>query len=97
MGTHQNKNAIRKIERRLGVKERTQGVDFVEGGNAYEFAETNQDIRESIGQLNRSRVPNSKKLIVPNNLKNFAKKVVKRTGIGIENISGKILKKSRKK
>jgi len=47
MGTHQNKNAIRKIERRLGTKERTQGVDFVVGGNAYEFAETKEDISES--------------------------------------------------
>jgi hypothetical protein len=97
MGSHQNKNAIRKIEKRLGAKERVQGVDFVVGGNAYEFAETKEDITESVGQLNRSRVPGSKKLIIPNNLENFAKKAVKSTGIGIENISGKILKKSRKK
>ncbi len=96
MGKHQNKNAVRKIEKRLGVKERDQGVDFVVGGKAYEFAETKEDIKESIGQLNRSRVPNTKKLIVPNNLGNFAKEVTKGTGIGIENISGKNLKKSRK-
>lgn len=97
MGKHQNKNAVRKIENRLGVKERAQGVDFVVDGNAYEFAETKEDIRESIGQLKRSRVPRIKKLIVPNNLESFAKEVTKGTGIGVENISGKILKKSRNK
>lgn len=96
MGKHQNKTAVRKIEKRLGVKERAKGVDFVVSGNAYEFAETKQDIKESIGQLNRSRVPKTKKLIVPNNLESFAKKATRGTGIGIENISGKNLKKSRK-
>ncbi len=96
MGKHTNKEAIRKIEKRLRSKERPVGVDFVKGGNAYEFAESKDDIRSSIDQLNRSRVPGLKKLIVPNNLGNYAKDVTKGTGIGIENISGKILKKTRK-
>lgn len=95
MGKHQNESAVRKIEKRLSGKERPQGVDFVVNGNAYEFAENKQDIRDSIGQLNRSRVRGLKKLIVPNNLGKFAREVTKGTGIGIENISGRILKKSR--
>jgi len=96
MGKHTNRNAVGKIERRLGTKERSKGVDFVIKGNAYEFAETKNDILSSISQLNRSRVPGVKKLIVPNQLGNYAKKATRGTGIGIENISGKIVKKSRK-
>lgn len=79
------------------MKERAKGVDFVTRGRAFEFAETKQDIHESIGQLNRSRVSGPKNLIVPNNLKGFARIKTKGTGIGIENISGKVLKKSRRK
>ncbi len=97
MGKHANRNVIKKIERRLGTKERSKGVDFVKNGNAYEFAETREDIKTSISQLNRSRVPRAKKLIVPNQLGKFAKDVAQGTGLGIENISGKIIKKSRKK
>ena len=97
IGKHQNKSAVKKIEKRLGVKERSEGVDFVVGGKAFEFAETESDIKSSIEQLNRSRVAGPKKIIIPQKLSNYTRKSIKGTGIGIENISGTIIKKSRKK
>jgi len=84
------------IEKRLGVQERSNGVDFVVGGRAFEYAETKSDIRSSIGQLNKSRVPGMKKLIIPQKLSKYAIESTKGTGIGIENISGTVIKKSRK-
>ena len=97
MGTHRNRAAIKKIEKRLGTKERPIGIDFVTKGNGYEYAETKEDIKDSLNQLSRSRVPGTKKLIIPDNLRKVAIEMTKGTGFGIENISGTIIKKSRKK
>ncbi|OLS12161.1 MAG: hypothetical protein RBG13Loki_4227 [Promethearchaeota archaeon CR_4] len=96
MGKHTNRSAIERIEHRLGTKERGSGVDFVTRGRAYEYADRSQDVQESVGQLQRSRAPGSKTLIVPQNLVEKAIEETKGTGIGIENISGTQVKKPRR-
>ena len=75
MDKHSNRSVVRKIERRLGARERTKGVNFVKNGYPYEFAEIKQGIRNSINQLNRSRVLGTKKLLVPEQLCKYAKNV----------------------
>lgn len=96
IGKHQNENAVATIERRLRTKEHPKGVDFVVNGNAYEYAETKGDKITSISHLKKSRAPGTKKLIVPQKLANYSKEKSKGIGLGIENISGTIIKKTRK-
>jgi len=96
MGKHQNVNAIRRIESRIGTKERNTGVDFKTNRKAWEFAETKQDINHGINQLSKSRVSGQKTLVVPQRLAKTAKDAATGTGIRVENVGGKTLKKGRR-
>jgi len=97
MGKHKNIPAIGRIEKRLGVKERNVGVDFKKGQNLYEYAETVEDIKSSILQLQEEEAIGSKRLIVPDSLSGKAISLTEGTEIGVENISGTIKKRSKRK
>ena len=72
------------------------GVDLKPGNRAIEVATTEQDLRQSVGQLKRSR-KQVKYMAVPPSLLDLAKKLLKDTGIGIMDSNGKIRKRARRK
>jgi len=89
-----------KICKRLAKKFNTsclrEGVDLKPKDRAIEVATTESDLRQSVGQLRRSRKP-KKYMAVPSSLMSNAQGLLKGSGIGIMDEKGRIRKKSRRK
>ncbi len=73
-----------------------RGPDVKTREKVVEVAISDSDIYSSIKQLMRSRKP-KKYLAIPGYKADLAKRLTKGTGIGIMNLNGKIIKKSRKR
>jgi len=84
------------LAKRFRAKHREKGVDIVSKDRAIEVAVTENDLRQSIGQLNRSRAE-KKYMAVPPPLYDKAENLLKGTGIGIMNTRGDIRKRSKRK
>ena len=85
-----------RLAKKLGTKHRRKGVDIVYKDRAMEVAVTEEDLRQSVGQLKRSRTE-KKYMVVPTPLIPKASEILEDTGIGIMNTRGTIKKRSRKK
>ena len=88
--------AVDRLTKIFGGKHRRQGIDLVSKGLGIEVAVTDNDVKTSVRQLQRSRVQ-TKYLSVPSELVDRAKKQTKGTGIGVRNLRGTIKKRARRK
>jgi len=84
------------LAKKFGTKHRPKGVDIVFKDRSMEVAVTEEDLRQSVGQLKRSRAER-KYMVVPTPLIPKAREILEDTGIGIMNTRGTIKKRSRKK
>lgn len=84
-----------KLARKFKTKHRREGVDLVSKNRAMEVAVTPEDLRQSLGQLKRSRAT-KKYMVVPPPLYKEAEGLLKGSGIGIMNPRGQIRKRSKK-
>jgi hypothetical protein len=87
--------AATKLAKKLGTQHRRNGVDILSKGKAIEVAITKSDIYTSIRQLKRSRAPR-KFLAVPSSQASLARRLLMKSGIGVMNLRGKVLKRTRK-
>ena len=85
-----------RLAKKFKTKHRREGVDIKVGDRAVEVATTDSDLRQSVGQLRRSR-KEKKYLAVPRDKLRKAKELTEGTGIGVMGPSGKIVKRARKK
>lgn len=86
---------VARLAKKLGTQHRRNGVDILFKGKAIEVAITKSDIYTSVKQLKRSRA--SKRFIaVPSGQASLARRLLMKSGIGIMNLRGKVLKRTRK-
>lgn len=85
-----------RLAKKLGTKHRRKGVDIVHKDRGMEIAVTEEDVRQSLPQLKRSRAE-KKYMVVPTPLMPKTREILEDTGIGIMNTRGTIKKRSRKK
>ena len=88
--------AADRLAKKFETTHRQEGVDIRIPGMSIEVAVTDDDIRQSIGQLKRSRAE-KKFMAVPASKSDQAKKLLRGTGIGIMDLDGNIKKRTRKK
>ncbi len=85
-----------RLAKKFKTKHRRKGVDIISNNRAMEVATSQEDLHQSVPQLNRSRAA-KKYMVVPPSLYKKTKKLLKDTGIGMMNTNGNIKKRSRKK
>lgn len=88
--------AVDRIANKRGSKHKRKGVDIRHKDFAIEVAIGDSDLYQSMGQLRRSR-KKKKYIAVPSRKVKKARKLTKRTGIGVMNLVGDIKKRTRRK
>ena len=88
--------AANRLAKKFKTVHKHEGIDIRIPGMSVEVAVTDDDIYQSIGQLNRSRAE-KKFLSVPSGKVEKAKELLEGTGMGVMNLDGKIKKRTRKK
>ena len=85
-----------RLAKKFKTVHRHEGVDIRIPGKSIEVAVTDDDIRQSVRHLKRSRAE-KKYMAVPASKLDEAKRRLKGTGIGVMDLDGKIRKRTRKK